>query len=408
MHSSSSPRGAPRRRRRGTVARQSDSSTAIRRPARERSAGRGRPAARPTRSVVPKPRSASTSLTTCSAGLGVVLALGDDDVLAEGEHAVVVRRAPRDRRRRRPRRWPAAGRPSIRCGRRPGTARSRACAQPRTRRRSASGSAADGRGPRRARSRLASRSRSPPSGRYGSVPIVPIPASAGPGPRGPRRATSRPASRRASSRRRGSVAPVRSASSAERLVGVVAHQASSNAASSSSPTSGDTCSKRWWRASSRRDVVRRPASADGLVGGRPLLDQRSAGAGRPRRGAGFSRAVTALGRGPNTSSHSSVTIVLGRAGDALAHPHPARTARRARRRGRRRVVDGGMPRSAASDAPRPRPRRSPRAPTSRCAARGGCGCGRTSSTTLASHARSAAAPRRPRAATIAASSAASW
>ena len=72
--------------------------------------------------------------------------------------------------------------------------------------------------------------------------------------------TTRPARWRARSRRRASVAPVRSASRARASSGS-SRRASSKAASSSCPTSGETSSKPGWRASDWREVVRRAASA---------------------------------------------------------------------------------------------------------------------------------------------------
>ena len=118
-------------------------------------------------------------------------------------------------------------------------------------------------------SRLASRSRSPPSGRYGCSTNLPTPR----GRTGPRRLTSRnkrPAKRLASSRSFGSVAAVRSASNAIVSSGSACN-ASSTAASSSSPTSGDTCSKRGLRDRSRRDMVLRALSLTAASASSPSL-----------------------------------------------------------------------------------------------------------------------------------------
>ena len=167
--------------------------------------------------------------------------------------------------------WRAAGPPSSRCDRRAGRSpspvstrhgpaggRDRRPHRPHARRRSRRGWRRD-RG-RRDRAGTATR----PSG--------PVPRGFV-GPRRARSRYSRPAIRFASSRSRGSVAPVRSASIASTSSGSSA-SASSTAASSSWPTSGEICSKRGLRASSRRDVVRlrarstaSSASSPSFVGG---------------------------------------------------------------------------------------------------------------------------------------------
>ena len=149
------------------------------------------------------------------------LALGHHHVAAEGQHAVVVGRPPRHGRRRHRRRGQRARLPiePLRS-----TTRHRAVPgrdQPRTRSVVGIGRASPWRGPwpgRRSRRRRRGR---PAVVERPAPPACPRPgAGATPGGRG-RPRSGRPA-RRARSRSFGSVAPVRSASSAERLVGRLA------------------------------------------------------------------------------------------------------------------------------------------------------------------------------------------
>ena len=217
-------------------------------------------------------------------GLGTVLGLGDDDVLCR-RRARCSPRAPGEATAAAATAAVASGRPPIE----PLRSTSRHSAVPglrpaphaqRARRRALR----RGRGPRPApRGWRRGRGRRRRAGRAGSRMRADAPR-AGAAPRGRTSTTSRPARRRASSRSRGSVAPVRSASSARASSGSSASRPR-KAASSSWPTSGDICSKRGWRASSRREVVRSGRLGHGLVGGRALLDAGDAAqAGRPPPG----------------------------------------------------------------------------------------------------------------------------
>ena len=141
--------------------------------------------------------------------------------------------------------------------------------QPRTRKRSASMRLRD---PSTIASRLASKSRSPPSGRYGNVCSLPTPGARACPPRA-MSTKMLPAIRFANSRNLASVAPTKSASSASVSSGE-SRSPSATAASSRSPTSGEICSKRGSRANWRRDVVRRcccPISASASAPSRTCL-----------------------------------------------------------------------------------------------------------------------------------------
>ena len=165
------------------------------------------------------------------------------------------RRAPATTRPpRRPPTWRAAGPPSSRCDRRAGRSPSPAVDHARTRR-SVRIDGLAGRTRRGDRIEAGVEIEVAPIGPVRQLGQATRPRAVSSGRGGRCRGTGCAAMRFANSRSLGSVAPVRSASIASTSSGSSA-SASSTAASSSSPTSGEICSKRGLRASSRRDVVR--------------------------------------------------------------------------------------------------------------------------------------------------------
>ncbi len=228
--------------------------------------------------------------------LGHVLALGHDHVLAEREHAVVPPCPPGDSRS-------GDGRGGERlAAHRPApvdTQRERRPASPGTHLQTI-GSTTPPFAPPRPAPPSRRRSRCPRVGTVRSVASCRFPAGDG-----PRRETSRTGDRRA-------VGPVRGVwdrwppsvgQQRHRVVGVL-RSPSSTAASSISPTSGEICSKRSLRASSRRDWVFLPASATAASASAPsLVRELVAPVGAPP----FPSPSAASVR-PNTSCQSSVMI----------------------------------------------------------------------------------------------------